>query len=337
MSDPGRVVDWPPPRRPPRNRGGFVVLALLAVVLLSGRTALSYFVESLWFDALGYVDVFWKTLNIQAGVFGTFAALTFLVLYGSYFALKPARLGELTGVPILINGQPIKLPVEPVLRLIILGGSLAIAAVTGTGMMANWLTLALYWYDRPGAVSPIVDPIFSRPLNFYLFTLPAWEMVSGWLLTLGVLVCAMAGFFVVIAGGTRLLTRSRAGENAGTWRGLSVAFAAVLLVLAFRVYLGRFEQLFDDRGGAIFSGVAYTDANVRLTGMLVVSVALVLGAAIALVNAVAAPKLRWLVAAVVPAAVCYVGVGILASYVSGFIVKPNELVRRRRSSRTTSN
>ena len=47
----------------------------------------------------------------------------------------------------------------------------------------------------------------------------------------------------------------------------------------------------------------------------------------ALVNAVAAPKLRWLVAAVVPAVVCYVVVGILASYVSGFIVKPNELVR----------
>jgi uncharacterized protein len=194
-------------------------------------------------------------------------------------------------------------------------------------MMANWLTLALYWYDRPGPVSPIVDPIFSRPLNFYLFTLPAWEMISGWLLTLGVFVCAMAGFFVVIAGGTRLLTRSRAGEGPGTWRGLSVAFAAVLLVLAFRVYLGRFEQLFDDRGGAIFSGVAYTDANVRLTGMLVVSVALVLGAAIALVNAVAAPKLRWLLAAVVPAAVSYVVVGVLASYVSGFIVKPNELVR----------
>src|SRR6185369_3376389 len=119
MNDPGRVVDWPPPRRPPRNRGGLAILAVLAVVLLSARTALSYYVESLWFDALGYVDVFWKTLNIQAGVFGTFAALTFLVLYGSYFALKPARLGELTGVPILINGQPIKLPVEPVLRLIV--------------------------------------------------------------------------------------------------------------------------------------------------------------------------------------------------------------------------
>ena len=61
--------------------------------------------------------------------------------------------------------------------------------------------------------------------------------------------------------------------------------------------------------------------------MLVVAAALVLGAAMALVNAVAAPKLRWLIAAVVPAVVCYVVVGVLGSYVNGFIVKPNELVR----------
>jgi hypothetical protein len=38
-------------------------------------------------------------------------------LYGSYLALKPATLGELAGLPILINGQPIKLPVEPVIRI----------------------------------------------------------------------------------------------------------------------------------------------------------------------------------------------------------------------------
>ena len=317
MNDPSRVVDWPPPRRPPRrNRGGLVIFAVIAAILFGGGTALSYYVESLWFDALGYVDVFWKTLNIQAAVFIGFAAVTFLVLYGSYLALKPARLG-----------QPIQLRVEPVLRLIALGGSLAIAFVTGAGMMANWKTLALYWYSRSGPAPPLFDPIFARPLNFYLFTLPAWQMIAGWLLTLGVLVCAVAGFFAVIGGGSRLLSRSREGESIAAWRGLSIGFAVVLLMLAARVYLGRFEQLFDDRGGAIFSGVAYTDASVRLTGMLVVAGALVLGAGMALVNAVAAPKLRWLIAAVVPAAVCFFAAGVISAYVNGFIVKPNELVR----------
>ena len=30
----------------------------------------------------------------------------------------------------------------------------------------------------------MVDPIFGRPLPFYLFTLPAWQLVTGWLLTI---------------------------------------------------------------------------------------------------------------------------------------------------------
>ena len=272
MTESPRVVDWQPPRRPRQNRGGLIVFAALAAIMFGGGTALSYYVESMWFDSLGYVDVFWKTLNVQAAVFLGFAGITFLVLYGSYLTLKPARLGELTGVPILINGQPIQLPVEPVLRLIALGGSLAIAVVTGAGIMTNWRTLALYWYSRSGSTAsaePLLDPIFGRPLDFYLFTLPAWEIVTGWVLTLGVLAGAVAGFFVVITSGTRLLSRARANVESGPWRGLSIAVAVVLLTLAVRVYLGRFEQLFDDRGGAIFSGVAYTDANIRLTGMLV--------------------------------------------------------------------
>src|SRR4029077_8310462 len=109
------------------------------------------------------------------------------------------------------------------------------------------------------------------------------------------------------------------------WRGLSISFAFLLLVLAMRVYFGRFERLFEDH--TIFGGATYTDAHVTLTGLLVVCAALVLGAVIAAVNAVTRPRGRWLVAALLPAAVCYVALQVIGWYVSSFIVKPNELVR----------
>ena len=50
-----------------------------------------------------------------------------------------------------------------------------------------------------------VDPIFGRPLSFYLFTLPAWQLVSGWLMTLAVWSARSRAFFVAITGGTRML------------------------------------------------------------------------------------------------------------------------------------
>ncbi len=145
-------------------------------------------------------------------------------------------------------------------------------------------------------------------------------------MTLAAMSCAIAAVFIVITGGTRVLTRSFTSDAlTSPWRGLSIGFAALLLTLAARVYLGRYESLFEDH--TIFAGVTYTEAHVTLTGMLVVSFALVVGALIAAVNAVAAPRMRWLIASVVPAIVCYAVVSVISWYVSSFLVKPNELVR----------
>ena len=71
-------IDWPPthPRtHPPRRRRRFLlILAVVAGIFFGGRTALSYYVDVLWFRSLGYGDVFWKTLSLQWGVFARFCS-----------------------------------------------------------------------------------------------------------------------------------------------------------------------------------------------------------------------------------------------------------------------
>jgi len=317
------VVDGQPPQR---RRVLTFVLAGLAVAVFGGGATLSYYVDALWFESLGYTSVFWTRLNLEAATFGAFALTTFLALYGVFLALKPARLDELIGGTIFISRRRVKLSVEPVLNLAALGAALAISAAIGASMMARWTTLALYWHAPRGAT--MLDPVFGRPLSFYLFTLPAWQLIAGWLLTLAVIACAIAALFVAVTGSARVLTERRfvAGQTR-SWRGLSIGFAAVLLTLAARVYLGRFERLFQD--DTIFAGVTYTDAHVTLTGMLVVCVALIVGAAMAGICAISALRRQWLVASVVPAIVCYVIVAVAGWYVSSFIVKPNQLVRER--------
>jgi uncharacterized membrane protein (UPF0182 family) len=324
-------IDWPPPdsrTHPPRRRRRFfILLAIFAIIFFAGRAILSNYVDVLWFSSLGYADVFWKTVSLQWGIFAAFAAATFLILFGSFVALKRAHLPDLpSGHTILIGGQPVKLPVEPVLRLIALGVSLVISAATGASMMGEWPALALFRYASP-LPGGVVDPIFSKPLNFYLFTLPAWQLIAGWLLSLAVMTCLLALFFVFITGGSRALSGRLSLSVTLPWRGLSIASAFLLLVLAMRVYIGRFERLFDDH--TIFGGVTYTDAHVTLTGMLIVCAALALGAGIAAVNAIRMPRGRWLIASILPAAVCYFAVQGVAWYVSSFLVKPNELVREK--------
>ena len=321
-------IDWPPhpqPTRRRRRRFLLLILVVLAVIFFGGRTALSYYVDLLWFGSLGYGDVFWKTLTLQSETFTAFAAATFLILYGSFLALKRAHLPDLpSGQTIFIGGQPLKLPVEPVLRLIGLGASIVVAAATGASMMLEWPTFALFWY-APRTVGGVVDPIFGKPLNFFLLSLPAWQLIADWLLTLALIACVLAVFFILISGGTRVLAGRRTSYVPLPWRGFSITLTFLLLILAILEYLGRFHRLLEDH--TIFGGVTYTDAHITLTGMLVVCAALILGALIAAANAVAMRRGRWLVAAILPATVCYIALQGVSWYVSTFIVKPNELVR----------
>src|ERR1700688_5271489 len=145
----------PPPRR---RRRLMPWLVALGIVLISGASTLSYYVDALWFESLGYASVFWTRLTLQAAIFLAFALTTFLVLYGVFWALKPARFGELIGDTIYINQQPLRLPIDPVLNLVALGLPLLVSAVTGTSMMARWTTLALYWHAPHTAT--LLDPIF---------------------------------------------------------------------------------------------------------------------------------------------------------------------------------
>jgi uncharacterized membrane protein (UPF0182 family) len=325
------TIDFPH-RRSGRRRLRMLFVLLLILLLFGGGAALSYYVEALWFSSLGYGDVFWKTVNLRGTLFAAAGGVTFVALYGAFRRLKPARFGEIgTDGVIFINNRPVKVPVGPVLSLVAILISTLVALGTAAGMMAEWPTFALWWYGRDAALPAtsaaghIADPIFGRPLGFYLFTLPIWQIGAGWLLTVALPIFAMGLFFFVASGGRRLLRGRRVPGDTGTARGLALAWALLLLALAAQVYLGRFERLFDDH--TIFAGVTYTEAHVTLTGMLLVSIALVLGAMVSAATAFAGPRIRWLVAAAVPAAVLYLATGVAGAYVNSFIVKPNELVR----------
>ncbi len=313
------------PQHPPRRRYFlFFVLVLAVVLLLTGRTAISYYVDALWFGSLGYSTIFWKSLELQWAVFTVAFLLSFAVLYGWFTILMRVCRPELQGAgTIVLGSRVIRLPVEGALRLGAFAGALLVSLAAAGSMMTDWPRYALY-FSQPQP-SGVTDPILGKTLNFYLFTLPVWQSLAGWLLMLAILACAVAAFFVLISGGVQIADRRFQRETQLPWRSLSTALAFLLLVIALRTYLGRFELLFTDH--TVFGGVTYTDDHVLLGGLLLVSLSLVAGAAIACLNFLSRPRMRWLVLAPIPAVACYILVQIVAWYVGSFIVKPNQLVR----------
>jgi uncharacterized membrane protein (UPF0182 family) len=322
-----QTIDFREPKKR-LNRGILFTLAGLVVILIGSSTALSYYVNALWFTSLGYRPVFWKTQALEWGVFGAFFAATFILLYGWFLGLWRMHAPEMPqDRTVFLGRSQLRVPFRSVLRGLGMILSLGIAVIAGSTMMAEWTTFALYW-GAPKDSAATLDPVFARPLNFYLFTLPAWQLIVGWLMAMAAIACIAAVCFLAIGGASRALMREKGSIGPPLpWRGFSIAFAFFLIVLAVQVYLARFGTLLDVH--TIFGGVNYTEAHVTIRGLLIISVALVLGAAIAVSNAFRRPRGTRLVAAVAPAVACYVLVQLVGWYVGNFIVKPNQLERER--------
>jgi hypothetical protein len=310
--------------RGPRRK--LVVLAgLLFAAFILGRIALSNWVDLLWFRSLGYGPVFWTTIWLQLAIFVVAAVVTFAVLYGAFWAIRRSHEGNLPSAhAITVGGQPVRFSVEPALRIISWGVSIVFAVIAGFTMVSEWPVLGLFWY-APHATGSATDAIFGKPLNFFLFTLPAWQVVDNWLLTLAIATCAVGVLFLFITSGSRSIENRKISYGPAPWRGLSFTVAFLLLVLAMTTYVDRFQTLLEHH--TIFDGVNYTDAHVAIPGALILCAALLVGAAIALVNAMRDSRGRWILYAIAPSVVCFVVIGIVGWYVGSFIVNPNQLDR----------
>lgn len=308
-----------------RRRKLLIVVALLFGLFIVGRIALSNWVDLLWFRSLGYGSVFWTTTWLQIIVFLVSSVVTFSVLYVAFSAIRRTHQGNLPARhAIVIGGQPVSLSVEPALRFISLAVSTVFALIAGFTMMANWPVMGLFWY-APRAMGSTTDAIFGKPLNFFLFTLPAWQIINDWLLTLAIATCAVAVLFLLITSGSRTIEKRKISYAPAPWRGLSITLAFLLLVLAMNTFVDRYQTLLEHH--TIFDGVNYTDAHISIPGALILCAALLIGAATAAFNAARESRGRWLLFAVAPAIVCYVVIGIVGWYVGNFIVNPNQLDR----------
>jgi hypothetical protein len=204
-------------------------------------------VDVLWFGSLGYGDVFWKTLSLQWGIFAAFAAATFLILYGSFLALKRAHLPDLpSGHTIFIGGQPVKLPVEPVLRLIALGVSLVIALATGAGDdggVADAGALLVCAAHHRRRCRPDLWQA-AELLSVHPAGVATHRRLAA---DASVITCCPGRFLHPHHGRKRACSpgASAALRPRCPGAGSPSRLHFLLLILAMRVYLGRFEQLFD--------------------------------------------------------------------------------------------
>jgi len=300
---------------------GFLVVALL-LVLFSASWA-QFFVDALWFDSLGYSSVFWYSAWLRFGLFVGFFVLTAGLLRGAFYALERAFAAyPLGGTIRRFDDTSFRFTPDKFMRPLAWVVSLLWALMAGLAMCMRWDSFLLY---LNGAAGQTPDPIFSKPIGYYLFVWPIHKMLASWLSGILVIVLVTALLYLFFTIASKLPTKLDSEARRTAYLTSSLALSGVLLVYAWQMYLGRFAQLWHEQNA--FTGAGYTQANVMLPGLNIVVGVLLAAAAIAILNAVIWRRLRILVVALAAPLAVYVGLGLVANYVGNFVVKPNQLER----------
>jgi uncharacterized membrane protein (UPF0182 family) len=294
---------------------------LLLLVLSRG---LSIFLSAAWFGSLGFSAVYWYIFKLKVGLFLAVAIVTIVILRTAFWLLEKTFASQTMGKrTIVVNKQPIQFSPERFVRPIGWIISVVFGIFFGLAMKGDWQTFALYFNQAP---APTQDPIFNKPLAFYLFSLPLYDLLSGWLITLGFVILCAAIVYSLLALPQSVLKIAGKDSVRKPFSAVSLALALFLLLLAWRTYLSRFPYLWEDH--QTFTGVTFTEAKYLLPALYFVCIALLIAAAISVINAFSKRGLRLLLLALaIPLSIYVVGVYLVPAYVTSFIVKPNELGR----------
>ena len=260
ISDDAEIIDVEPPSRRNRRWRLWLLVALFALFIL-GTRVLAIYVSALWFGSLGYSAVYWYIFRAKTLLFLVFAALTILILRGALWFIErvfaPHSFGPRT---IMVNNQPFKVAPARIVRPLAWIVSAICGLIFGLMMKDGWQKFALFFHR---AAAPTPDPIFNKPLSFYLFILPVYELVSGWLVALAVVLFIAVLIFVFVSLSQQSVSKAAATSARNTsFSAASIAGALLLLTFAWSTYLSRFPYLWEDH--QTFSGVTYAEHHYLL-------------------------------------------------------------------------
>jgi uncharacterized membrane protein (UPF0182 family) len=215
----------------------FWVWVFVIIVLLD---AVPHLLVQYWFNqSLGYRDIFWTNMRMQAALFAAALALYAVAIAAPVWVFDVAGL---------------------VKKVLVHAGLWA-------GVIAGWVTAGTYQqfllavHAVPFGHS---DPVFHNDVGFYVYTLPAVRTVLAALqtgLSLGLVAACMARWSALLNSGRstwRLSPRLAVGAFAAPYT--TALFSLVGLVGSVQIFLQRYALLLKDNAAAgVRTGAAYVD------------------------------------------------------------------------------
>ena len=291
------------------------IAAAFVVLFVIASWAKAIYVDYLWFESVDYEGNFRRVLSARISLLLAGTLIAGLVLgLNLWLARRLAPQGVEESFIEDVDAPAIRRIVTVALAAL----TIFIAILFGGVAAGSWETI-LIWLN--GVEFGVTEPAFGRDVSFYLFDLPAYHLIQGWVLSLLVLSVLGAG---AVYGLTFSLQRFEVQLTRGMRIHLSMLGGLILLVIAVGSYLGVFDLVTSP--GGIVTGATFTDINARLPARYALIALGAFAGLVTIVNSLLSSSWRapaftvslWVIAGIV-------GGFIYPSFVQSFQVDPNEL------------
>lgn len=310
------------------NKKFLYPIIFLILVLIAGYNLVSeVFLDYIWFNSYNQKDVFFTLFFSEFNVHTAFSIIFFFIFIFNFLILRyignngiffSKNLLDRIQLPIFSNSKKAAF-------FIIFIGSIFLSYFMGSIASSFWKEILMFFNQVPFE-SAANDPIFSKNPSFYVFSLPFYNFLYGWLLGSFIIILLFSTFFHVINGGITV-KYGKFSLSAFTRSHISVILAILAIIYGAGYRLSSFDLLL--KAGDKFYGAGYTDVSSRLFAYNI-CMGLSFAAAILLLINIFKRSYKLIVSVIVVLIPIYF---ILATVVPGlqqrFIVIPNELAKER--------
>jgi len=275
------------PGSPGRPQGRTTKVSPLVLTLIGVAVVLGLFVvfaqvytDILWFDQLGFLQVFtteWVTKIIL------FAIGVLLMAAPLWLCLNLAHRKRPVYAPTTPQQENLdryREAIEPLRAVVTIVASLVVGVLGGIALSASWQQVQMFLHSTPFGIK---DPEFGHDVSFFVFQLPVIRLLVDYLGMVALL--AFIGSLVAhyLFGGLRPGEQRGLDMTRAAQVQIAVTAGVLILLQAARLFVLRYESLTNTSG--IVTGATYTTSNITLPAMLIIALAALVVALLFLANA----------------------------------------------------
>jgi uncharacterized protein len=294
-----------------------IALGILGAIVFVLFSAAGIYTDWLWFDNLGYEVVFITEIvgQLVAFLLG-FVVMAIVVSVGLTLAwrTRPVYLKMPDESPFAAYQQLLE-----GLRKVVMFGTPAVLGLLGGLVTAReWQTAAL-WLN--GGDFGTTDAHFGLDAGFFVFDLPFYVFVTGYLSGAILLAAIINGAVHLIYGGIRFTGRDVKVSKPARIQ-LAILVSVYLAIQGVSLWLDQYSTAVTS--GSLFTGVNYTDANAVIPGLQILAlISLAVAAAFLVTAFIGQWRLSIIATALMVVSSLVLG-GLYPWIVQTFQVVPNE-------------